>query len=206
MSRKNIQDKRRQEILEALHKRLLVKPFDKTSIKEIAEEAGLNHGMLHYYFKSKEDILLAYIDYSIDIYRAIFTDWLSLNEDKFTKQEEFIDATLDFMAQKITLNRDLSKIFIEIWEIGIYNDKVKFKLQETYHEWVSTVTGFLNDQLGDPEEAKTLGTAIVAFSEGLSLLSIIFDESDFPIESLMKTFRHLFVSRQITTKSNNLKI
>jgi len=36
------------------------KPFDQTFIKDIAQAAGVNHGLLHYYFKSKEDILIHY--------------------------------------------------------------------------------------------------------------------------------------------------
>ncbi|MDY6904505.1 MAG: TetR/AcrR family transcriptional regulator [Thermodesulfobacteriota bacterium] len=191
MSRKNLQNERRQQILNALHKRLLLKPFDQTSIKEIAEEAGLNHGMLHYYFKSKKEILLAYIDHSIDMYSALYADWLQENRDKCKRREDILSASLDFMTQKITFNRDLSRIFIEIWEIGNYNEKVKHKLKEAYREWISTASGFLADQLDDSEIAKQLSIAVVAISEGLSLLSIIFEDDEFAIEPLVKMLQSL---------------
>ena len=205
MPRKNIQEKRRRQILEALHKRLLIKPFDTTSIKEIADEAGLNHGMLHYYFKSKEEILLAYIDYSIDIYRTLFVDWLKMNSEKFADKEEFLLATLNFMTEKITLNRDLSRIFIEIWEIGNYNKKVKDKLREAYREWISTVAVFIMDQIGGPQMARSLSIAIVAISEGLSLLSVIFDDDDIHFGNLIEIFRNLFVSTRFFQPDRPIK-
>ena len=75
MGRKSGQEEKRTRILEALHACLLEKPFDRTSIKDIARAAGVNHGLLHYYFRSKEDILLHYIDHVIARYKAMFEKW-----------------------------------------------------------------------------------------------------------------------------------
>ena len=106
MTRKSVQDERRQQILEALHRCLLVKPFDQTSIKDIATEAGLNHGMLHYYFKSKEDILLNYIEYIIDMYKTIFRDWLETNRKTSVSKETLLLSCFDFMYHRLTLNKE----------------------------------------------------------------------------------------------------
>ncbi len=191
MARKNITDKRRQQILDALHKRLLIKPFDKTSIKEIAAEANINHGMLHYYFKNKEDILLSYIDYVIDLYKSMFEDWLRGNGQKFNNKEDFLKACLDFMLQKITLNKDIAKIYIELWEIGTYNEKVRLKLRETYEEWIQAVSKIVSDEVDGIETASAIGICIVAFSEGLSMLSIMLEDSNLKVEKLLDTFKKL---------------
>ncbi len=195
MSRKSVQGERRQQIMEALHKCLLEKPFDKTSIKDIASEAGINHGMLHYYYKSKEDILLNYIEYIIEMYRATFTEWLEKNGGAFSSPQEFLGGCLDFMHERITLNRDISRIFIEIWEIGNYNEQVRFKLKKAYSQWIDTVSGLMNEQLEDNETAVLISTAIVAFLEGLSLFSVMFDKDEFPLENLLDKFRHQFLDK-----------
>jgi len=62
VGRKSIKEQRRREILDALYRCLLKKPYTETSIKEIGAEAGINYAMLHYYFRSKEDILLNFIE------------------------------------------------------------------------------------------------------------------------------------------------
>jgi len=61
MIQKMIRNERKIQILQALHECLLEKPFHQTSIKDIARKADVNHGLLHYYFENKEDILLNYI-------------------------------------------------------------------------------------------------------------------------------------------------
>lgn len=54
MARKKVQDERRLQILKALHTCLQEKSFEKTSIKDIARVAGVNHGVLHYYFTRRD--------------------------------------------------------------------------------------------------------------------------------------------------------
>ncbi len=195
MTRKSVQDERRQQIVEALHKCLLKKPFDKTSIKDIAAEAGINHGMLHYYFKNKEDILLNYIEYIIDLYKTMFNEWIETNNDSFNSPKDFLIASFNFMYQRITLNRDLSKIFIEIWEISNYNEKVKEKVRKAYKEWIEAVSELIMKQLDDKETAVLLSTALVAFLEGLSMFSVMFNKEDFPLEALLDKFKEFLLKQ-----------
>jgi TetR/AcrR family transcriptional repressor of bet genes len=193
MSRKNVQEERRRQILEALHKCLLKKPFDQTSIKEIAAAAGLNHGMLHYYFKSKEDILLHYIEYVIDRYKSHFEEWAASSGGSIENPKDFLKASFDFMCRKITLNRDLSKIFIEIWEIAIYNRKVKAKLQKAYREWLETVNLTILKISGDKRAAARLSRGLVAFLEGVSLFSVILNDDVAETEALLADFQEYFL-------------
>lgn len=189
-----MKDQRRLEILEALHRRLLIKPFDKTSIKEIAAEAGMNHGMLHYYFKSKEDILLNYIEHVIETYKNMFRTWMGSTEVKTETPSGLLAMSLDFMARKITMNRDLSRIFIEIWEIANYNDKVRQKLKTSYMTWIGMAGGFIADKTISEKKALMMGTALVAFSEGLSMLSVVLDQDETELEELLGVFRAIVLS------------
>ncbi|MFO7560114.1 MAG: TetR/AcrR family transcriptional regulator [Desulfobacterales bacterium] len=195
MGRKNIQTERRKQILEALHKCLLKKPFDKTSIKNIAQEAKINHGMLHYYFRNKEDILLNYIEYVINLYKSMFEEWLKSEGPLYSSSKDFIKGAFDFMFQKITLNRDMAKIYIEIWEIAIYNNKVKSKLRIAYSEWIETVKQIILEPIKDENKASRISTALVAFLEGISLFLIILDPKDFSFETLLENFQEAFIDR-----------
>lgn len=195
MSRKSVQDERRQQIMDALHRCLLEKPFDQTSIKDIASKAGINHGMLHYYYKSKDDILLNYIEYIIEMYRSMFNDWLEKNGNEFSSPKEFVGACFDFMYERITLNKDISKIFIEIWEISNYNNAVRTKLKKAYRQWIETVARMLEEQIEDSETALLFSTAIVAFSEGLSLFSVLFEKDGFPLKNILHKFRYWFIEK-----------
>ena len=49
----------REKILQAAFAVLSRQGYENTSIKEIAEEAGVAQGLIHYYFKSKQQLVLA---------------------------------------------------------------------------------------------------------------------------------------------------
>ena len=83
MPRISVKEQRRLQILEALNDCLLTTSFSQTSIKDIARKANVNHGVLHYYFKSKDDILLNYIDFIIEKYLTIFSKWIAAAGNKY---------------------------------------------------------------------------------------------------------------------------
>lgn len=189
MARKNVQKERKLQILKALDSCLLKKSFEKTSIKDIASVAGVNHGVLHYYFTGKEDILLSYIAYVMNNFqvqaRVLFE---TMSHDKYTK-EQFIEEAFKFVNNRITLNRNLSRIFVEIWEISLYNKKVKAKLRETYLNWIDEVTPFVSDYFDDKIFARNMSIALVAFWEGMAMFSTIFPRDTVNIEMILKGFQ-----------------
>ena len=52
----------RKKLLEGAQKCLIQQGFRKTSVKAIARYAGVNHGLVHHYFGSKEELLAALIE------------------------------------------------------------------------------------------------------------------------------------------------
>lgn len=192
MPKKNGSDKKIQ-ILEALNQCLQTKPFDQTTIKDIAQAAGINHGLLHYYYKNKEDILVYYIDYVIDHYRGMFADWLTQKEGEGVVGRELIESFFQFMNEKITLNRPLSTVFIEIWEIAVYNPAVKAKLQRAYQEWVSILTDMLQKVNRGVDTSRRISFAVVAFLEGMALFSIILDPDKDEFQKILAGFQEKIV-------------
>jgi len=191
MPRISVKEQRRLQILEALNDCLLTTSFSQTSIKDIARRANVNHGVLHYYFKSKDDILLNYIDFIIDKYLAIFYKWISVASKKYTRHDVFIEESLKFINKKVTLDRNISIIFIEIWEISLYNNKVRQKLKQMYKIWEQTVTDEFTKVVKDKKEAKRLSIAMIAFFEGISLLSIVCKDKEYDWKDILDNFNRL---------------
>lgn len=189
MARKNVQKERKLQILKALDLCLLKKSFEKTSIKDIASVAGVNHGVLHYYFTGKEDILLNYIAYVMNNFqvqaRQLFA---TMSHEKYTR-EQYIEEAFKFVNNRITLNRNLSRIFVEIWEISLYNKKVKAKLRETYLGWIDEVTSIVSDYFDDKVFARNMSIAMVAFWEGMAMFSTIFPNDTVNTEVILKGFQ-----------------
>jgi len=189
MARKRIQEERKQQILKALDACLQEKSFEKTSIKDIARVAGVNHGVLHYYFSSKEDILLNYIDYVIDDYQTQVREWLNEKDLSRYGKKEFIDELFGFVNNRITLNKGLSTIFVEIWEIALYHDSVRAKLRKAYIRWIDELVLNLSRFIEDKQFVKNVSIAMVAFWEGMALFSTIFEPGMLDIEEVLKGFQ-----------------
>ena len=189
MPRKNGSEEKKVRIIDALNVCLQKKPFDQTSIKDIARAAGVNHGLLHYYFKNKEDILLHYIDHVIGHYKSVFTEWLASEKADQIDEKRLIADLFAFMNEKITLNRPLSKVFIEIWEIALYNEKVRERLKAAYGEWINTLAGILGTLTDAPPATHRISAAIVAFHEGMALFSIILDPAAVDSRSVLTGFQ-----------------
>jgi AcrR family transcriptional regulator len=190
VARKNIQEERRLQILKALDTCLQEKSFEKTSIKDIARVAGVNHGVLHYYFSNKEDILLNYIDYVIDDYRTQVKELLGSKDMARLGKRELMEEIFGFINDRITLNKGLSRIFVEIWEIALYHDAVRAKLREAYTRWFDELVANLSRYIDDKQFAIQMSIAMVAFWEGIALFSTIFDPGALDIKEVLKGFQY----------------
>ena len=193
MARKKVQEERRQQILKALDTCLQEKSFEKTSIKDIARVAGVNHGVLHYYFAGKEDILLNYIDYVINDYQSQAREWFGSKDPAECTKAEYLEEGFRFINNRITLNKNLSRIFVEIWEIALYNDKVRAKLQEAYARWVEEMGTMLEHYVEDKAFARHVCIAMVAFWEGMALFSTVFPAGALNIETVLKGFQERII-------------
>ncbi|MBI5590086.1 MAG: TetR/AcrR family transcriptional regulator [Deltaproteobacteria bacterium] len=194
MTRKNDSEDKKIRILQALDHCLQHKPFDQTSIKDIAQAAGVNHGLLHYYFKNKEDILIQYIDYVLYLYRSMFDDWIRSRQTETPGAGHMLAEFFKFMNEKVTLNKTLSTVFIEIWEAALYNEKVRVKLQRAYREWIMVLSGMLTPFTDDTVVSRRIGMATVAFLEGMALFSVILDEDPIDFQAALAGFQENIVA------------
>jgi len=62
MGRKSNTEARRRQIVDALLREIAETGYERASTVSIAARAGLAPGLIHYHFKSKEEILLALVD------------------------------------------------------------------------------------------------------------------------------------------------
>ena len=56
-NKNNLLNLRRAQLTKAAYKVVAQKGYNDFTIKDIAEEAGLSTGLVHYYFKNKEELL-----------------------------------------------------------------------------------------------------------------------------------------------------
>ena len=86
-----------EKIYEAARQIFLIKGMDGTRMQEIADEAGMNKALLHYYFRNKENLFKA-------VFKDIFTKFINKVRDTLfsdvpakEKVNVFIDNYIDFI-------------------------------------------------------------------------------------------------------------
>jgi len=101
MEEKDINTK--QLIMQAAEKEFLNKGYAGAKMTEIAKQAGVNHAMLHYYFKSKENLFNIVFIQKVRLLANSFSSTFDRKVPLFEKIKLGIEAHFDIMARNPTL-------------------------------------------------------------------------------------------------------
>ena len=92
---------KREHILTVAEELFGEKGFDGTSVRDIAQNAGVNLAMISYYFGSKEKLLEYLIEYRANEAYGVLTD---LNKDESLGSWDKIDRLVDYYVDKVLNN------------------------------------------------------------------------------------------------------
>jgi len=126
-------DNTEEKILEAAKNVFVSKGMEGARMQEIADEAGINKALLHYYFRSKERLFEAIFSEIIKFAFPTITRIVQSDEPIVAKIEQVIDAYIDLLIKHPfipgfiikELNRDPSGLFKLVVKFGL-NPQVIF--------------------------------------------------------------------------------
>ena len=130
----------KQKILDGAHKSLIKEGHRRSTIKVIADYAGVNHGLVHHYFGSKEELMVALIQHqSQQVLPVIFRDhpeWLvELQQGRRPKdlvkmnQKQLGELMRTGMDRFFSVYDDFDKILSEFVAMSAEMPKVAGKLR-----------------------------------------------------------------------------
>lgn len=164
MARKSNAPQRRNQIVWALYDCLVNKGNEKVTVKEIAAQAGLPPGVIHYYFKSKDEIVS-----SLAI--AIVEKYSNLMEHRLSNAEspgQRVEALIDFIVDALIFNRPLNRVFYNLVQLTFERDELGEVIRDMFRNYRERLTRVFTEA-GAKNESKMLGAAIVAVTEGFSV-------------------------------------
>ena len=126
-------DSTEDKILEAAKNVFVSKGMEGARMQEIADEAGINKALLHYYFRSKERLFEAIFSEIIKFAFPKITRIAQSDEPFVNKIEQVVDAYIDLLIKHPfipgfvmkELNRDPSGLFKMVVKFGL-NPQVIF--------------------------------------------------------------------------------
>jgi len=157
----------RAKILEVAERLFAQKGVQKTSLGDIASEAGISKGTLYYYYRSKDDLIYDLVDSTFDkITARLLQQMEELGERP--QPRVLLEMTLAAIIREEELNRNT---FYLMQEAFLGNEEVRRKFRQKYQEWRALISELLVKLVGfDPEDPSrlTLATIILAVIDGLS--------------------------------------
>lgn len=87
------------QILKAAEEVFLAKGYNASKTVEIAEKAGVNHALLHYYFRTKENLFNKVFAEKMDLFIESFEKLFSLNMSLTELIRSFVETQFDFFSK-----------------------------------------------------------------------------------------------------------
>jgi AcrR family transcriptional regulator len=181
---------RRTEIIQAFFKIMSEKGLGKATIREIADTAGCNHGLLHHYFSDKGAIIAASVEYAVNVYREDLLEGLEQFETATDQLKFFIPRYLDIGR----LNLEISQAWLDLYALSKTEESIKKPVQECFKEARDIVGEVITRGIKKGEFRKVnprlMATAILGILEGVTMLWVI-DPEDTPVVEVGKLIEDL---------------
>jgi TetR/AcrR family transcriptional repressor of bet genes len=181
---------RRTEIIEAFFKIISEKGLGKATIREIADTAGCNHGLLHHYFSDKGAIIEASVEYAVNVYKDDLLKGLEEFETATDQLKFFIPRYLDIGR----LNLEISQVWLDLYALSKTEESIKKPVQECFREARDIVGEVITRGIKKGEFRKVnprvMATVILGILEGVTTLWVI-DPEDTPVVEVGKLIEDL---------------
>ncbi|HXF37364.1 MAG TPA: TetR/AcrR family transcriptional regulator [Actinomycetota bacterium] len=155
----------RERILGAARQVLAAEGLERFTTRRVADLAGISHGMVHYHFRDKRDLILALVVHAR-------RDWIEPLEELVDgpgTAEDRMRAVIAWMAEPATT--DVLRVHFALYSYALTDDVVRRRMAAEYQRWRAPFVklfGELREERGlDGFDAQSLGEAFATAADGL---------------------------------------
>jgi TetR/AcrR family transcriptional regulator, fatty acid metabolism regulator protein len=156
-------------ILTAALSLLAKKGYENTTINDIADSAKISRGLLHYYFKDKEDLAAKALTFGF----GPMWDSSIGKIQSARSPEQLVDTMIEVLKKNVRENPDFSALLFEMWVSGRRSAKIRKVFNDGFDEAISRLKGLLE------------------FASSLGIIKINKDESEGIIRILLAMYHGL---------------
>ncbi|MBV9232115.1 MAG: TetR/AcrR family transcriptional regulator [Chloroflexi bacterium] len=159
-------------ILEAAYRRLASDGYARLNMRDVAVEAGVNHALIHYYFGSKDQLVIAVLE--------------EANRRLLERQKQMYTAPGDFAAKwaqaRAFYEEDLSSGFVrvqmELWAASLSNEALREQFVPHFMAWYRVIEDAVREALKHyrlelPVSPEALATWVVDFWFGMEFAMLL---------------------------------
>jgi AcrR family transcriptional regulator len=150
-------------LLDAAERLLVEVGYAKITTRRLAEEAGVNHGLVHYYFGSNENLLIRalerFTERLIDRQRALYA-----------AEMPFVEKWRTAMRYLVSEDITYEKIWLELQSLAWNDEGVRERLKLVNAEWREVLTEAFREphrELGIRMPLEALVSLVITFNVGI---------------------------------------
>jgi AcrR family transcriptional regulator len=193
-------DQTKDRIIEAAYRTLVRLGYQQTSMKDIAAEAGVAPGLAHYYFESKEDLLVAAIEHGC---RPAMEAWeaagMSLTGPLPEDADPISVARLGFelAKQELRIYRGLFLLTFDMFGVGLHNPKIAAAVRAFIDErraFIARISQGVIAGMAEPPiaSADAIAAALWGSLHGIYLQKVM--DPDFDAEAAIEALSEMAIA------------
>jgi TetR/AcrR family transcriptional repressor of nem operon len=188
-----MQSETREKLIQAARNLFWEQGYAATGIAQILKSAGVNSGSLYHFFPTKEDLLLAVLDwYTNNLYTMVIHPVTGRVEDPIERVFGVLDGYRQLLfATDFSKGCPIGNLSLELSDAY---PAVREVLARNFRNWRDAIRRFLDEAAGRlPEDTDTaaLATFVLTTMEGAVMLCRAFRSSD-PYDQAISRLRDYF--------------
>ena len=159
------------KILQAAREVIVDQGIQGTTLRAVAERAGVSTGAIYHYYSSKEDILYDVMDEGLGEIKRIAT--VSLEDRK--EAGDIIQEIYDGMQERFQKDAENRLQFYLAHEAMVGNEDIQQKFKEKYENWITRVEAIFARAYGVEKGPSTraVATWTMAGIDGMVLQTLL---------------------------------
>jgi AcrR family transcriptional regulator len=171
---------RAQRIVDAMRASVALRGAAGSTFDHVAREAGVSRGLLHYYFHTKERLLVEVVRRDTDIRLAALDEALA---DAHTA-DDFIEALVRSLEDLVAHEPGFVTLVFELFTAAQRNEEIRAEVAELYRRTREHVAELLEAKQREGvlrlhDEPEAVAVALFALGDGMSMRMLIEPERDF---------------------------
>ncbi len=132
-----------QQIIDAAIRVIAREGYARTSLLEIAKEAGMSKGALHYHYPTKEALIHAVLETACNVVQARTIEAWSPSDDPFEALRKSLEELWATRAERT----DEALVVADLLALSLYDQSLRPRLVEFYELGARQIRQYLEDNL-----------------------------------------------------------
>jgi AcrR family transcriptional regulator len=198
-NKNNLLNLRRAQLTKAAYKVVAQKGYNDFTIKDIAEEAGLSTGLVHYYFKNKEELLFTLLKEMNSNLRYNLKKALTELTEPKDKMMAFCDEAFELVDKE----KAYFHVLIDFWARINHDARIRqanVKLFQSYRDEISSIIeeGIAKGVFA-AIDVKSTSVIIISLIQG-TIIQYVIDNGAFDYRDLKEKIKEQILSIVIKEK------